>query len=152
MPSQVERVNMRIGIRQGFSLIVVTLLLATGSSCSFTQGKGIAEAAVTQFHNQYNAGQFREIYAQTDEGFKQSASEEEFVAFLEALHRKLGTIGKTESSGWKVNATPMGTMVALGYNVEFSEGKGTEQFVFRVSDEKALLYNYNVNSPLLITK
>jgi hypothetical protein len=51
-----------------------------------------------------------------------------------------------------VNATPAGTMVTLVYDVDFSEGKGTEQFVFRINDEKALLFNYNVNSPLLITK
>jgi len=45
-----------------------------------------------------------------------------------------------------------GTMVSLAYEVEFSEGKGTEQFVFTVTADKALLFNYNVNSPLLITK
>jgi hypothetical protein len=43
-------------------------------------------------------------------------------------------------------------MVTLPYNVEFTEGKGMEQFVFRISGDKAMLYNYNVNSPLLITK
>jgi hypothetical protein len=51
-----------------------------------------------------------------------------------------------------VNATPTGKLVTLAYDVEFSEGKGTEQFVFHVSGDKAFLFNYNVNSPLLITK
>ncbi|MFN2531483.1 MAG: hypothetical protein ABR555_09320 [Pyrinomonadaceae bacterium] len=51
-----------------------------------------------------------------------------------------------------MNATTTGTYVSLAYAVEFSEGKGTEQFVFRVSGDKALLFNYNVNSPLLIIK
>ena len=152
MPFHVERENMRFGMKQRFSLMVVIAVLATGSSCSFTKGKGMAEAAVAQFHNQYNAGQFQEIYAQADEEFKKSASEADFVSLLEALRRKLGTVGKAEQAGWNVHATPMGTMVALGYNVEFSEGKGAEQFVFRVSGDKAMLYNYNVNSPLLITK
>lgn len=80
------------------------------------------------------------------------ASEADFVSLLEALRRKLGTVKQAEQAGWHVNATPIGTMVTLGYNVEFSEGKGTEQFVFRISGDKAMLYNYNVNSPLLITK
>ena len=50
-----------------------------------------------------------------------------------------------------MNATTGGAMVSLAYEVEFSEGKGTE-FVLTVTGDKALLFNYNVNSPLLITK
>ena len=105
-----------------------------------------------QFHNQFNAGQFSEIYNHADEDFRKSASEANFVALLEALRRKLGTVKQANQTGWHVNATPTGTMVMIGYEVEFSEGKGTEQFVFRVSGNKALLYNFHVNSPLLITK
>jgi len=131
--------------------LIAALLLAI-SSCSFTKGKGLGEAAVAQFHEQYNSGQFYEIYNQADEDFKKSGTEANFVEMLEALRRKLGTVKQSTQTGWNVNATPMGTMVTLGYAVEFSEGKGTEQFVFRVSDGKALLYNYNVNSPLLLTK
>jgi hypothetical protein len=141
-----------MGMKQSLSLVTATSLLFAVGSCSFTRGKGIAESAVTRFHEQYNAGQFREIYSQTDEEFRKSASEGEFLSLLEAVRRKLGTVGKVEPTGWRVSATPTGTMVALGYNVEFSDGKGTEQFVFRVSGDKARLYNYNINSPLLITR
>jgi hypothetical protein len=132
--------------------VVAAMILVGSSSCSLTKGKGIAEAAVTQFHNRYNAGQFHEIYIETDEGFKKTTSEADLVAMFEALRRKLGTVNKSNQAGWGVNATPMGTMVNLGYDVDFSEGKGTEQFVFRVTGDKAMLYNYHVNSPLLITK
>ena len=143
---------MRIEISQKLKLFFIATLLMTMASCSFAKGKGFAESAVAQFHNQYNSGQFHEIYSQADEEFKKSASEAKFVELLEALRRKLGTVKQSNQAGWHVNATPMGTMVTLGYEVEFSEGKGSEQFVFRVSGDKALLYGYNVNSPLLITK
>jgi hypothetical protein len=133
-------------------LVVVATLLIGSTSCSLTKGKGIAEAAATQFHNQFNAGQFHEIYDQADEGFRKAASETDFVTLLEAVHRKLGTIGQSNSTGWFVNATPMGTMVTLTYDIEFSEGKGMERLVFHISDDKAQLYNYNINSPLLITR
>jgi hypothetical protein len=148
----VREKSMRIEARQGFSITVTAALLVVGGSCSLSRGKGVAESAVAQFHNQYNAGQFREIYAQTDEGFRESASEADFLSLLEALRRKLGAVVKAEQAGWRVNATPLGTVVTLSYSVEFSEGRGAEQFVFRVSGDKARLYNYNVNSPLLITK
>lgn len=143
---------MKIRVDQKLILVMVAVLLATATSCSLTKGKGIAEAAARQFHDRYNAGQFHEIYSETDEGFKKATSEADFTALLEALRRKLGTVKETNPAGWGVNATPMGTMATLGYDVEFSEGKGQEQFVFRINGDKAMLFNYNVNSPLLITK
>lgn len=144
---------MGIETKQTVRFIILTALIVVGSSCSaFTKGKGNAEAAVAHFHDLYNAGRFREIYTQTDEEFKKSATEADFVALLEGLRRKLGTVKQASPAGWRVNSTPMGTMVSLGYNVEFTEGKGTEQFVYRLREDKALLVNYNVNSRLLITK
>lgn len=116
------------------------------------KGKELAEPAVEKFHTQFNAKQFSEIYAQADEEFKKSATEKEFAELLEAVHRKLGTVAKSSVLGWNVNSTTSGTFATVSYEVEFSEGKGTEQFVFHITDDKALLYNYNVNSPLLITK
>lgn len=133
-------------------LLILGALLLTINGCSLTKGKGIAEAAVVEFHNQFNAGKYHEIYQQSDEGFKKSATEDEFTAVLEALHRKLGKVNQAHSSGWGVNTTMAGTMATLSYDVDFSEGKGNEQFVFHISGDKAYLYHYNVTSPLLITK
>ena len=131
---------MKIKIKQALSLTLIASLLVAVSSCSLTKGKEIGERAVVQFHNQFNAGQYHEIYVQSDEGFRKAA------------RRKLGTVKNSSQTGWHVNATPTGTMVTLNYDVEFSEGKGTEQFVFKLSGDKALVFNYNVNSPLFITK
>lgn len=138
--------------RARISLVLVALLLTAASACSLTRGKGIAEAAVVKFHDQFNAAQYHEIYEQADQAFKKSASEDEFVALLEAVHRKLGTVKQAHSSGWGINTTMAGTMATLTYDIEFSDGKGNEQFVFHISGDKAALYHYNVNSPLLITK
>jgi len=141
-------------IQPGLKLTIgiVAMLVLVNPACSLTKGKGIAEAAVVHFHEQYNAGKFREIYSQTDEGFKKATTEADFISLCEALQRKLGSVKNSTPAGWGVNATPTGTIATLGYDVDFTEGKGSEQFVFRISGDKALLYNYNVNSPLLITK
>ena len=133
-------------------LLTLALCLAALSSCSVTKSKGIAERAVGQFHDQLNAGRYHDIYVQSDDGFRQATSEADAVALFEAIRRKLGTVKNPTQTGWHVNATTAGTMVSLAYDIEFSEGKGTEQFVFHVTGGKALLFNYNVNSPLLITK
>lgn len=122
------------------------------AACSLAKGRGVAEAAVVRFHEQFNAGKFHEIYSETDSEFKKVSSETEFVTLLEAVRRKLGNVNQSHQSGWRVNTTPMGTVATLSYDVEFGEGKGTETFSFHISGNTATLYSYNVNSPLLITK
>ena len=143
---------MKINFNKIGGLICISLLLLASTSCSLTKGKETSERAVIKFHNQLNASQFHEIYAQADEGFRKATSEPDAIALFEAVHRKLGEVKDSKMAGWRVNATPMGTMVNLGYQVEFAEGKGTEDFMFHVIGDQALLFNYNVNSPLLITK
>lgn len=133
-------------------IILLTLAVALQLSCGMKKGKEIAERGVEKFHSQLNAGQFKEIYAETDEAFKKAATEQDAVALFEAVRRKLGTVQKASLTGWHVNSAMGGTAVTLGYDVEFSEGKGVEQFVFKVNGDKALLFNYNIDAPQLITK
>lgn len=97
-------------------------------------------------------GAYRDIYAQTDEGFRKVTNEDEMVALLQAVHKKLGTVKNASQIGWHVNATTAGTVVMLAYNTEFTEGRATEQFVFYASGDKVKLFQYNINSPLLVTK
>lgn len=130
---------------------IVTLFMFIGCA-SLTKGKGAAESAVNRFHQQLNAEQYGEIYAQSDEKYRGAVKEADSNALFEAIHRKLGNIKIATQSNWRVNATTGGTFVSLGYNTEFTEGRGVEQFVFLVSGERATLINYNINSPLLITK
>ena len=138
--------------KQSTSLVLVCALLLTAGACGITKHKENAELAVAKFHQQLNAEQYHEIYVQSDKLFQESATESDIVALLGAVHAKLGTVKNATAQGWHVNATPTGTFVTLGYEVEFSEGKGTEQFAFKMNGNQALLVNYNVNSPLLITK
>ena len=131
-------------------LLIISLIFV--ASCSFTKGKQLGESAVTRFHNHFNAGEFHEIYGESDEAFQKWGDEAKVTEFLAAVRRKLGTVQDSHETGWHVNATTDGTIVTLAYDVDFSEGKGTEQFAFRVKGDKASLYKYDVNSPLLITR
>jgi hypothetical protein len=130
----------------------IFVIAALTVSCSLTKGKEQAERAVEKFHQQFNASQYQEIYQQGDAKFKEAVTEAEFVQLLEAIRRKLGTIGNATQTGWRVNTTTMGTVAMVGYDVQFSEGKGAEQFSFLISGEEAKLLRYDVNSPLLITR
>jgi len=132
--------------------VLFAMLIAGTSSCSLTKGREVAETAVKRFHDQYNAGKFSDIYQETDDQFKNVTSEKEWVELLQAVQRKLGTVKDAKSSGWGVNTTPMGTTATLSYDIDFSEGRGAEQFVFHISGNAAKLLRYNINSPLLITR
>ena len=143
---------MKIKYKTIAGLMCACLLLLFSTSCSLTKGKEASERAVIKFHNQLNAGQLHEIYVQADEGFRKGTTEPDAVAYFEAVRRKLGEVKNSKMVGFRVNATTMGTMVNLGYQVEFSEGKGTEDFMFRVTGDEALLFSYTVNSSLLITR
>jgi hypothetical protein len=143
---------MRIQTKQILILTLILALLVVVTSCSLTKGREIGERAVAQFHNQFNAGQYHEIYAQSDEGFRKGTSEPDTLAYFDAVHRKLGTVKNINQTEWRVNATTGGTVVTLAYDTEFTEGHANEQFVFYVSGDNARLFHYTINSPLLITK
>ena len=143
---------MRIEAKEKILLAIAASFFVTINACSLTKGKGIAEHAVVQFHDKYNAEQYQGIYDQADDAFKKSAKQEDFLAFLQAVQRKLGMVKQSKQIGWYVNATTLGTIVTLTYDTEFAEGHANEQFVFRVSGDQAKLYRYNINSPLLIIK
>jgi hypothetical protein len=42
--------------------------------------------------------------------------------------------------------------VTLTYETTFVGGKATEQFLWRVRDDRAALLNYNINSTALVTQ
>lgn len=145
---------MKIFVSKPLFRIIAFLFIisALTASCSLTKGKEQAERAVEKFHQQFNAGQYQEIYQQSDDKLKEAVTEAEFVQLLEAIRRKLGTAGNSTQTGWRVNVTTMGTIATVGYDIQFSEGKGVEQFSFLINGDQANLLRYDVNSPLLITK
>jgi len=143
--------NPALKTKSGF-LLTLAFVGMIASSCMFTKGKEVGERAVQDFHNRFNQEQYHEIYSKADDGFRKAVSESEVTALFEAVHRKLGTVRNAQPRNWRVNATTSGTLINLQYETEFTEGKGTESFVFMVHGNEALLYNYNINSPTLITK
>ncbi len=132
------------------ALVLGFALLA--GACSFGKDKSIAETGVTQFHDQFNAGEFRAIYVQSGDQMKKAIQQADFVKLLEAIRHKLGTVQRTTLTGWHVNMTTFGTFASLIYSTEFSEGKGTESFSFSIADDRAMLEGYNVDSPALVLK
>jgi hypothetical protein len=133
-------------------LVVLSALLATLSGCSMSADTDAAEQAVPKFHQQLNAGRFAEIYSQSADELKRATTQQDFVALLDAVHRKLGDTKATNKTGWNVNYQTSGSFVTLTYKTNFDGGAAQEQFVFRLQDKSAILVSYHINSTALILK
>jgi hypothetical protein len=129
---------------------VIALSLCAG--CSFSRAATVAAEAVRKYHDQYNAGQYRDIYQQSDEAFKKGVEEQANTELLSAVEHKLGKVSEAKQVGFNANWSPEGTFVNLTYESTFERGKAYEQFVWRTSGDGAKLVSYNINSPALITK
>jgi hypothetical protein len=122
------------------------------TGCGAIKGKAAAEKAVSEFHDKLDKGDFKSIYSETHADFKKAATEKDFVALLEAVHRKLGKLEKSEPAGWNANTFNFQTNIVLTYKTKFAEGDAVETFNYRVDGDRAQLCGYNINSPTLITK
>jgi hypothetical protein len=123
------------------------------SSCG--SGKSVESAAqsVEQFHSQLNSEQYQAMYASADEGLHKAATETDFVALLQAVHKKLGKVLASQRTNFQVGvSTGQGTVVTLVYNTTFDGGSGTEQFLWHMRDNQPVLLGYHINSNALIVK
>lgn len=132
--------------------IRLAILAAAGlglASCGTLDTSG-AEAEVSRFHRQLDAAAFSEIIDGLAPELKTTANQANFIAILEAMHRKLGKTVSTAKQGSSVFADTSSTTVNLTYTTKFERGDAVESFQFRGSSDKLLLSGYNVNSAALI--
>lgn len=129
-----------------FCFVIFTL------SCSMVKDSKAAEPAVEKFHAQFNEKQFSEIYNDSGSMMKDSTTEKELVEFLSAIHRKLGAYNSSTATNWHDNSGPLTSLVTLTYDTDFSDGKGSEQFLISVKGDMVKLEGYNINSTDLILK
>lgn len=131
------------------ALVAMSALLG---GCSMSADSALAEQAVPKFHEQLDSGRFDVIYAESGDELKKVTTQQDFVALLDAVHRKLGNVKSSDKTGWQVNYQTSGSFVTLGYKTTFDGGGAQEQFVYRLQDKSAVLVGYNINSNALIVK
>jgi hypothetical protein len=130
------------------------VLLTAGAlfGCSGAKDVSVAEEAVTQFHALLDSGQFVEIYQLSSDELKRVSKQNDFVALLDAIHRKLGNTKSAVRQNWLINYHTSGTFITLTYHTVFGEDEAAEQFVYRIENGAASLTGYHINSNALIVK
>lgn len=136
-------------IRTYFVLVALVVSLL---GCSASADVSSAERAVMKFHSLLDAGRFTEIFEQSSDDLKEASSQSEFVALLEAVHRKLGDTKSAVDQAWNVNHHTSGTFVTLTYKTIYSEDEAVEQFVFRMQGDSAALVGYHISANALVVK
>lgn len=134
------------------AIACIALAFAALGCGAMMKRKDAAEPAVAKFHQQLNDKQFAQIYAESGEKMKAVSTEQEMVEIFEAIHRKLGNVKNTTAGSFNVSSTTSGTFITITYETEFTEGKGSEQFVFELDGDKAILVGYHINSKELLIK
>jgi hypothetical protein len=126
--------------------------------CVFSPGCGAkkdlasTDLAVAKFHSQLDAGSFEQIYADSGDAFRNSASKEKLVTFLGAVHRKLGYTKSSDRQKFFINWGTSGERITVNYATQFDQDNAQEQFVFLVSGSDVKLVGYRINSDGLVTK
>jgi hypothetical protein len=126
-------------------------VLASGCG-AMKKAKPAAEQAISDFHRQFNEQKFGDIYGGSHADFKAATTEKQFNDLLSAVHRKLGTVKISNTKTWNVATFNMTTRIMMVQDTDFDQGKGAENFAFRINGDKAVLLGYNINSSDLITK
>jgi len=126
------------------------ILVSCGSSSKNIQ---LAQESVGLFHAQLDTEQYGSIYAAADGKFHSASTEADFVRLLQAIHNKLGTVRESDLRNTGVAwFAGQGATVTLVYDTKFTDGIGSEQFVWHIKDNQATLYSYHINSNDLIAK
>lgn len=135
------------------SWALILLVLSVLSSCGSGKNMKIATKGVEEFHTQLNSEEYQSIYAVADENLQKTTAEGDFVALLQAVHKKLGNVQTSKRSNFQIGmSTGQGTVVTLVYQTTFDQGSGTEQFLWHMRDNQPLLLGYHINSNALILK
>jgi len=127
-------------------LVLATVALSMLTACGVKQSVGDAEAQISTFHADLNAGRFDEIWNDSSAELRKASSKDDFLDLMKAIHRKLGPVKKSQNVGWNANATTGGTYIIVQMQTEFTRGRGIEQFIYRKSGDDLQLNAYNIDS------
>jgi len=149
--SRLVLVTLRIAVLCALALLPVV----AAASCAGFAVKGDAESAVAIFHAQLDDGRYADIYEASDDVFKDTTPRSGFIEVLQAVRRKLGAVrasNQTQFFSQERSGMNGGSCVELTYDTDFTDGRATETFHWRVANGRARLVAYNINSALLITR
>jgi hypothetical protein len=121
-------------------------------ACGAQKDLASADAAVARFHQLLDSQDYVTIYGQADQKLRDTTKQDDFVALMAAVHKKLGRVGNAARKGFFVNYNTSGSQMRVNYDTKFGEGNAEEQFLWSKKGDNLVLLGYHINSNALITK
>lgn len=136
-----------------FALLAALAALVLLVSCRSVGRSDPVHQAVAAFHRQLDSEQWRSIYSEADDEFRQGGTEQDFRRLIEAVHRKLGNVQAAQMRDYKQTwIAGQGTFVVFTCQTKFAGGEAIETFAWRMSTPRPILHGYNINSNALVLK
>lgn len=126
-----------------FALVMAAALALTG--CNMGKDMASTDAAIADFHRQFDAGQSAAIVDAGGPELKNGGA-----AMLDALHAKLGAFKSSQRQGFNDNYNNGVHTFSATYASVYANGPATEDFVYRFEGGKPVLIMYNVKSQALL--
>ena len=132
-------------------LSVLALAFTITCSCQIsvrpgyiTEDKKAADTAIVELHHRFNAREHEKIYDDAHSLFKTSRIKSEFCDDLKEVHETMGEF-ESVTDKWinVVIATPV--EIRAIYNTKFTNGDGTEGFVFLRDGDTVRLVQYQIS-------
>jgi len=139
-------------LRKSLLSFALTGLVVGLAGCGSVKDIAGASTAVDRFHDQLDKQDYDAIFIQADQRFRDASPQPDFLAFMNAIHTKLGKVTDATRRGFFVNYTTSGTQIRLNYATKFAGGNADEEFVWAKNGESYTLVGYHINSMALITK
>jgi hypothetical protein len=117
------------------------------SGCGLKKDTKAADAAVDLFHQHWNADEFKAIYNEGHKNFRNSQSADEIIAILQRAKQNFGAFKSATRRSWGFNSNNGVTNIKLKYDSAYERGSAVEEFIYRMTGDKALLISFDIMSP-----
>jgi hypothetical protein len=125
-----------------FALLVLWLFVSAALRGS-PKNAEMARREVADYHARYNKLQFREIHRTLDPSARWP-DEKEYARVMLANRSKWGAFISSSEVGARFFVGTNGRFITLQYESRYFGGNVDETFVFRMSNDRALLNSYTI--------
>jgi hypothetical protein len=126
---------------------VAAVLALSLISCGLSKNTKQAEAQVDRFHQHWNEGDFQAVFNEAHMNFRAAQSASDLLTTMLAVKKNYGELKSSKRRSWGFNKNNGVTDIKLSYDSAYDRGSAVEEFVYRMTGDRALLLSYDIASP-----
>lgn len=130
-------------------LSVVVLIILWSCGKGVYHNYRLSAAAIEQFHDRLNQGDFEAIYDEATDDFRRAGTRADEIKLFDMVHHKMGISGKMSAQGFHINWRNGRLFVDQVYETQFALGQAQESFVWEIVQDQPRMQSYRIHSPNL---